>query len=257
MDGQMMMQNSAANNKKDDVVEIDLMEIAMYLFHWLWLIALVGLVTAAIAFSYSAFIVTPMYTSTTKVYILNKSGKDDTLTVSDTSLATVLTKDFKELVKSRYIVETVITNLELNESYNSLAGRISVSNATDTRVVGISVKDANPKRAQDICNAVRDVAAEHIRDVMDLEAVNIVDYANLPTSPSEPSKSRYALIGLLIGVVGTIAVLVLRFYLDDSIKTSEDIEKYLGLSTLASIPVFEGENADKKKKKKRKKTARG
>ena len=154
------------------------------------------------------------------------------------------------MIKSRTVVETVIRDLNLSESYGSLAGRISVSNATDTRVVGISVKDADPKKAQMLANNIRDVAAEHIREVMDLEAVNVVDEANLPENPSEPSKKKYTLIGFLIGFVVCAAVLILRFYLDDSIKSSDDIEKYLGLSTLASIPVFESEEDAKKKKKK-------
>ncbi len=243
--------NVSTNPQKDDTVEINLWEIALYLFHWLWLLAVAGLVAGAIAFSYSAFILTPMYTSTTKVYILSKQGNDDKMTYSDTQLANNITKDFKEMIKSRTVVETVIRDLNLSESYGSLSGRISVSNATDTRVVGISVKDADPKKAQMLANSIRDVAAEHIREVMDLEAVNVVDEANLPESPSEPSKKKYTLIGFLIGVVASAAVLILRFYLDDSIKSSDDIEKYLGLSTLASIPVFESEEDAKRKKKKK------
>ena len=243
--------NVSTNPQKDDTVEINLWEIALYLFHWLWLLAVAGLVAGAIAFSYSAFILTPMYTSTTKVYILSKQGNDDKMTYSDTQLANNITKDFKEMIKSRTVVETVIRDLNLSESYGSLSGRISVSNATDTRVVGISVKDADPKKAQMLANSIRDVAAEHIREVMDLEAVNVVDEANLPESPSEPSKKKYTLIGFLIGVVVSAAVLILRFYLDDSIKSSDDIEKYLGLSTLASIPVFESEEDAKRKKKKK------
>ena len=246
------MNEDIQTRQKDDTVEINLWEIALYLFHWLWLLAVAGLVAGAIAFSYSAFILTPMYTSTTKVYILSKQGNDDKMTYSDTQLANNITKDFKEMIKSRTVVERVIQELNLNESYGSLSGRISVSNATDTRVVGISVKDADPKKAQLLTNAIRDVAAEHIREVMDLEAVNVVDEANLPTSPSEPSKKKYTLIGVLIGVVLCAGVLILRFYLDDSIKSSDDIEKYLGLSTLASIPVFESEEDAKKKKKKEK-----
>ena len=245
--------NTTTNQRNDDEVEINVWEIVLYLLHWFWLLAIAGLVAAAIAFSYSAFILTPMYTSTTRVYILSKQGNDDKMTYSDTQLANNLTKDFKEMIKSRTVVERVIQELNLSESYGSLAGRISVSNATDTRVVGISVKDADPKKAQMLANSIRDVAAEHIREVMDLEAVNVVDEANLPEKPSEPSKKKYTLIGFLVGFVICAGVLILRFYLDDSIKTSEDIEKYLGLSTLASIPVFESEEERAKKKKKKEK----
>lgn len=242
-------------NEQDNEVEINLMELLPYLLHWLWLLLAVGLVTAAIGFAISAFVMTPMYQSTTKVYILNKSNKNDNVTYSDTQLATNLTKDFKEMIKSRYVVETVIKECELKESYEALAGKISVSNTTDTRIIGISVKDADPARAQYIANAVRDVAAVHLKNVMDLEAVNVVEEANLPTSSVEPSKKKFTLIGFAIGFVACAGILILRYYLDDSIKTTEDVEKYLDMTVLASIPVFEDESGDKKKK--RKKVARG
>ena len=243
------------NTEQDNEVEINLMELLPYLLHWLWLLAAVGLLTGAIGFAISAFVMTPMYQSTTKVYILSKNNKNENVTVSDTQLATALTKDFKEMIKSRYVLETVISECGLKESYEALAGNISVSNTTDTRIIGINVKDANPARAQYIANAVRDVAAVHLKNVMDLEAVNVVEEANLPTSPVEPSKKKFTLIGFAIGFVVCAGILILRYYLDDSIKTTEDVEKYLNMTVLSSIPVFEGEEADKKKK--HKKVARG
>ena len=249
-----MEENKINQRGRDDKeVEIDLMELLPYLFNWLWLIVVVGLLTAAIAFAYSAFALTPKYQSTTKVYILNKTGKDDNITYSDTQLATTLTKDFKELIKSREVLDTVIEECNLPESYNTLAGMVSVSNTTDTRIVGISVKDADPKRAQYIANAIREVAAVKLQQIMNLEAVNLVEEANLPTSPVEPNKKRYTLIGFLIGAVVVTAVLILRYYLDDSIRTSDDVEKYLGMTTLATIPLFESEEDEKKKGKKGKK----
>lgn len=246
------MNENKRNQERDTEVEINLMELLPYLLHWLWLIVIVGLLTAAIAFAYSAFAIAPKYQSTTKVYILSKQGNDEKITNSDYQLANNLTKDFKEMIKSRTVVETVIKECNLPESYGALAGNISVSNTTDTRIVGISVKDTNPARAQYIANAVREVSAVHLQQVMDLEAVNVVEEANLPTSPVEPDKRKYTLIGFAIGAVICIGILILRYYLDDSIKTSEDVEKYLGMTTLATIPMFDTED-DKKKKKKKKK----
>lgn len=247
------MNENKKNQQQDGEVEINLAELVPYLFHWFWLIAIVGLLTAAIAFGYSAFVLTPKYQSTTKVYILSKQGNDDKVTYSDTQLANSLTKDFKEMIKSRTVLETVIKECNLPESYEALAGNVSVSNTSDTRIVGINVKDTNPSRAQYIANAVREVAAIHLQEVMDLEAVNVVEEANLPTKIVEPSKKKYTLIGFLIGVVITIAVLIIRYYLDDSIKTSEDVERYLGMTTLATIPMFEGTESTKKSKKSKKK----
>lgn len=241
--------NENKKNQQEGEVEINLAELIPYLFHWLWLILIVGLLTGAIGFAISAFALTPKYQSTTKVYILSKTGANDSLTYQDTVLATNLTKDFKEMIKSRSVVETVIRECNLKESYGTLAGNISVSNTTDTRIVGINVKDADPKRAQYLANAVREVAAIHLQEVMDLEAVNVVEEANLPDVPVEPSKKRFTLVGFAIGALITILILILNYYLDDSIKTSEDVERYLGMTTLATIPMFEGAESDKKKRK--------
>ncbi len=235
------------NDKEEK--EIDITEIAMYLLNWLWLIAIVGVACAAIGFFLSAFVITPKYTSTTKIYILSKNTQNDSITYSDTQLSTMLTKDFKELITSRYVVETVIEKLNLPEDYDELVSKISVSNTNDTRIIGIGIEDANPNRARIIANSIRDVAAVHIQSVMDIEAVNVVDEANLPTKPSKPSKSKFTLIGFAAGVALIVSILVLKFYFDDSIKTTEDIEKYLDMTTLAMIPLMDnGEVKDKKKK---------
>lgn len=221
--------------------EIDLREIVAYLLHWLWLIMVVGLLGAAIAFAYSSFVMKPQYVSTTKIYVLNRNNSSENLTYADTQLSTLLTKDFKELITSRYVLETIIEELELEETYEQLAAKISVNNTSDTRIIGISVTDHDPARAQYIANAVREVAAIHIQGVMDIEAVNVVDEANLPTVPSKPSKKKITAIGFLIGIALISGILVLRFYLDDSINTTEDVEKYLGITTLAVIPVMQQE----------------
>ena len=245
------MNENMKNQPRDGEIEINLAELFPYLFHWIWLILVVGLLTAAIGFAISAFILTPKYQSTTKVYILTKTGTNESLTYADTQTALNLTNDFKEMVKNRTVIETVIKECSLPESYETLSGSVSVSNTSDTRIVGISVKDPDPVRAQYICNAVREVAAAHLQQVMDLEAVNVVEEANLPTKAVEPSKKRYTVIGFAIGAIITILILILRYYMDDTIKTSEDVEKYLGMTTLASIPMFEGSENTKKKKKKR------
>lgn len=239
--------------ESEEEKEIDLMEIAAYLQHWLWLILIVGLACGAAAFSFSAFVLKPIYVSTTKIYVLNKNSQSDNLTYADTQLSTLLTKDFKELITSRYVLETVINELELEESYEKLAKKVTVSNTNDTRIIGINVEDYDPARAQYIANAVREVAAVHIQKVMDIEAVNMVDEANLPSVPSKPSKKKITAIGALIGMAIVSGILILRYYLDDSINTSEDVEKYLGITTLAVIPMMQAEELDNLSSKSKKK----
>ena len=224
------------NKENTDEIEIDLGEIFGLLLHRLWLILLCGIACGIIGFIVSSFIVTPKYDSTTKIYILNRQNNNN-LTLSDTQLASQLTKDYTELVKSRYVLETVIKQCGLNESYGTLLSRVTVANTTDTRIISITVRDESPQAAQTIANAIRTVSASHIKSVMDIEAVNVVDEANLPLSPAAPSITKYTVLAAAIGIVLSAIIIVICYLLDDTIKSSEDIEKYLGLSTLALIPV--------------------
>lgn len=247
------MQND--NYANDDVIEIDLQELFGLLLHWLWLIILCGIAAGAVGFVLSRFVIVPQYESTTSVYILSKND-NNSLTYSDTQLATQLTKDYEKLITSRYVLEQVIDQFQLDEGYGSLSGKITVNNASGTRIIDITVKDPKPELAQMLADAIRDISAEHITSVMNIEAVNIVDRANLPAEPSEPSVPKWTLLGAAIGVFLSAAILVIRFLLDDTIKSSEDIEKYLGLSTLALIPDSELEEKRSSKERKHQKFSR-
>ena len=236
------------DNNKNEEIEINLGEIFAVLLHKIWIIILATVVCGAVAFLYSFFIITPQYESTTKVYILNKQS-GSSVTYSDVQLSSTLSKDYEQLVTSRYVIEGVISKLNLDDTYEELAARVSASNTDETRIIAITVTDPDPEQAQKIANEVRDLAAQHITQVMDIEAVNVVDNANLPDSPVSPSVPKWTLIGVAIGMIISIAVIVIQHLLDDSIKSSEDIEKYLGISTLAIIPMNEGEQADQQSRR--------
>ena len=236
--------------ENNDVVEIDLMEILGLMLHRLWLIALCAAAVGAAAFAVSRYILTEEFQSTTRIYVLNRQN-DDTLTYSDVQLGTQLTKDFREIIKSRYVLEQVIEKCGLRESSGSLASRISVDTQSDTRIIAITVTDTNPAMAQYIANELRETAAERIKIVMDIQAVNVVDEANLPAVPSAPRVGRWTVIGFLLGAFLCMTVILVHFLLDDTIKTSDDIEKYLGLSTLGMIPVRETEDTKNHGKKSR------
>lgn len=238
-------------NNTNDVIEIDLWEVAGVLLSKWWLIILIGITAAIIGFAISFFVVTPQYQSTTKIYILNKSDSQ-TVTYSDVQLGTQLTKDYSELINSRYVIEEVIQKLDLDFDYNSLKKKIEVSSPSDTRIVAITVEDKDPVVAMNIANAVRESASAHIRNVMDIDAVNIVESANMPSQKSSPSYFKWTVIGGIIGVILICAIVLIGYLMDDTIKTSEDVERFLGLSTLGLIPLIEtGEGNGKKKKKRR------
>lgn len=226
------------NMENNDVVEIDLMEIFGLMLHRLWLIILCAVAVGAAAFAVSKYVLTEEYESTTRIYVLNRQN-DDTLTYSDVQLGTQLTKDFTQIIKSRYVLEQVIEVCGLEDTSGTLASRVSVDTQSDTRIVSITVTDTDPAMAQYIANELREAAAQRIVSVMDIQAVNVVDEANMPVAPSAPNVLKWTVIGFLLGAFLCMAVVLIQFLMDDTIKTSDDIEKYLGLSTLGMIPIRE------------------
>ena len=236
---------------QEDEIEIDLQDLFGLLLHKAWIIILAAVLAAAIGFAVSFFFITPQYESTTSIYISTSKGSENSMTYSDAQLASQLTKDYEELILGRTVLEKVISMYDLPESYESLKNRVTVENTSNTRIISITVKDPNPQNAQIIANSIRDAAAIHIKDVTDVEAVNVADEANLPVKPCEPSVPKWTLMAALIGMVLSAGVVVLQYLLDDTIKSSDDIEKYLGLSTLGLIPNFDA--VDKKKKSRKQK----
>lgn len=242
------------HTQQDDVIEIDLREIFGILLQNLWLILAVGITAGLGAFLISKFVIAPTYESTTKIYILNKQD-NTSVTYSDVQLGTQLTKDYAQLITSRYVLEEVVQELGLNTTYEKMQDKVEVTTPTDTRILAITVSDPDPVAAMHVANTIRDVASAHIENVMAIEAVNIVETANLPDKKASPSCMKWTLIGGMLGCLIVAAIVLLRFLLDDTICTTEDVEKYLGLSTLAIIPKIEEETTGRRKKTRGRKPA--
>lgn len=235
----------------DEEIEIDLMEIFMVLLHYIWIIVMTAVIVGGAAFAVSRFVITPTYESTTRILVLNRQdGTNGNLTYSDLQLGTSLTKDYPELIQSRYVVEKVMEMFELDSTYEAFIKKIQVSTKSDSRIIDITITDPDPMLAKEIADALRDIAAQRIVEVTDIRAVNMVDEANIPESPANPNVIKWTLIGFLAGGILAAAVVLVRFLLDDTIKSSEDIEKYLHLSTLGLIPLGQAEYDGQEKKKK-------
>lgn len=252
-----MNQNDRDN--RDDVIEIDLVELLGVILHNLWIIIVSGVIVAAVALLVSYFIITPKYESVTKIYVISKTNAD-TMTYSDLQAGSTLTKDYKELVKSRPVLEEVLAETGIDVELKDLEEQITVEVPTDTRIVSITVEDKDPYEARIIADSVRIAASKHIREVMDTEAVNVVEEASLPIEKSSPSILKNTAIGYAVGLFLAIAIVMINYIMDDTIKTPDDVEKFLGVSVLGSIPYSENDLSDKaemeryeKKKKQRKK----
>lgn len=239
------MENQVTNN--NDEIEIDLGEVFHLVISKLGVIILSGILLGVLSIIGTMLFITPKYESTTKIMVLNKQD-NNTLTSADIQTSTQLTKDYAELIQSRTVLEGVIAQLNLDMTYKEMLNKVSVETSSDSRIVSISVTDEDPYTASEIANAVRDMAAEHIQSVMDIEAVNVVDTANIPNEKASPSLAKNGVIGGLLGVIIAMAAVIIIYLTNDTIKVEEDVERYLGLSVLGSIPFSEKESRSKKKK---------
>lgn len=239
------------NRMGNEEIEIDLGELFRLLVQNVFIIAATALLAATLGMFACKFFVTPTYSSTTKVYILNKQNSSS-VSYSDIQMGTQLTKDYQQMVQSRFVLEEVIQELNLDITYENLNGKLNVSTPSDTRILSITVTDTNPVAAMKIANAVREVAAAHITDVMDIEAVNVVETANLPMKKAGPDLKKWILVSGALGAFMVCGIIIIIYLLNDTIKSSEDVEKYLQISTLALIPVEQSEEETQKSKAKRK-----
>lgn len=248
-----MNQERTLRDADNAQLEIDLVELFHALLNRIYIIILAGILAAFAAFAWTQLFVTPKYTSTTSMYMMAKSSNDAAITSTDLQMATQLTPDYMEIAKSRTVLEKVIATLNLDMTAGELSSCITTSNTSNTRIMTITVEHEDPELAQDIANTLREAAGDEIVDIMGIEAVNTIEEANLPTGPSSPSVMKKTVFGGALGILLSAGVLILIYLLDDTIKTPDDVERYLGLSLLTSIPLQAGE---KKAKKIRKRAAK-
>ena len=239
------MENQVTNN--NDEIEIDLGEVFHLVISKLGVIILSGILLGVLSIIGTMLFITPKYESTTKIMVLNKQD-NNTLTSADMQTSTQLTKDYAELIQSRTVLEGVIAQLNLDMTYKEMLNKVSVETSIDSRIDYISLTDEDPYTASENANAVRDMAAEHIQSVMDIEAVNVVDTANIPNEKASPSLAKNGVIGGLLGVIIAMAAVIIIYLTNDTIKVEEDVDRFLGLSVLGSIPFSEKESRSKKKK---------
>jgi len=237
---------------RQDEIEIDLLEIFFLLKKRLWILLLTGFIFAAGTGLFTNYLVQPLYSSTAKLYILTSSTSITSL--ADIQIGSSLTKDYIQLVQSRPVVEKVIENLNLNKTYEGLLEQMTFTNPSDTRILVIKAEDPNPELAKDIVDQFVEVSKVSISSIMKTDEPSIVEYGYVGEKPVSPNLFKNVVIGAALGVFLAAAVVLVIFMMDDTVKSSEDIEKYLGLNTLTAIPMREEE---KKSRKKVKKTEKG
>lgn len=231
---------------ENDEIEIDLRELFFVLKSKIIIILLAGVLFAGVFGLVTKFVITPIYSSTAQLYVVSKSTISQ---LSDLTMGNQLTQDYMVIVKTRPVLEQVIKDLNLKIDYKELGNMITVENPTDTRILQISVNDPDPQMAQKITQQLAQVTAKTVSEKMDVNKPTIIENAYEAEAPDSPSMKKNVLMGGVMGLFLTAAIVLAQCMMNDTIRKEEDIEKYLGINTLAKLPLQTGEEKRKKKVK--------
>ena len=226
--------------KEQEKFEIDVFQLVKVLWKRKFLIVLVALVAGLAAFAYSSFVIKPQYTSTTRIYVVNRNQADKPgLTNQDLQAGAYLVKDYREIILSQDVLEKVVADQKLTMDAKTLGRKVSVTVPADTRIVSVSVRDGNPEEASRIANALREVAAQKIISITRVSDVTTLEEARPATSPSSPNIRRNTMMATIAGVGFVTVIVLLVELLDDRVKRPEDIEEVMHISLLGVIPNLE------------------
>ena len=226
--------------KEQEKFEIDVFQLVKVLWKRKFLIVLTAIIAGLVAFAYSSFVIKPQYTSTTRIYVVNRNQADKPgLTNQDLQAGAYLVKDYREIILSQDVLEKVVADQKLTMDAKTLGRKVSVTVPADTRIVSISVRDGNPEEASRIANALREVAAQKIISVTRVSDVTTLEEARPATSPSSPNIRRNTMMATIAGVGFVTVIVLLVELLDDRVKRPEDIEEVMHISLLGVIPNLE------------------
>ncbi len=212
---------------------IDLIGLMFYVLEKFWIVLLAAVICAGLR-GYAAMRSVPVYTATSKLYIVDADSSG--ISIADLQLGTVLTMDYQEVFKTWEVHEMVREELDLPYSYEAMQSLITITNPQDTRVLYISVTYPDAQMAADIANAYAKAAKEFIINTMRGEMPSDFSIALVPGVAQVVSKTGSLIKGFLLGSVLSVGVLTLLFVLDDRPRTPEDISMYGGIPTLAVLP---------------------
>lgn len=236
------------NPSETDIVEINFREILMIIRRRIAAILAVALVCAVVTGIVSIYWITPQYTAASKIYILTS---DSMVNLGDLQMGSSLANDYAEVIRIRPVLEKVAENLALDISYEKLLKCVSVTNPSDTRIINIQVSYKDPVLAKELADEISKVSREQITKIMKVEEPTIVEEAVVPQKQSSPNNGQNIVLGVLLGLIAATAFFIFQYILDDTIKTADDVEKYLGLNMLASVPEEGGTSNSEKKEKRR------
>ncbi|HJC01633.1 MAG TPA: capsular biosynthesis protein [Candidatus Gemmiger stercoripullorum] len=222
-----------------DYETIDLLELLGVVRRHIVALLLTTVLAAAAGFAVSKFLMTPQYQASALMIVNTRQDTTANVTSDQLNSASKLVSTYSIIVKSDTVLNQVIANLGLNMSYETLAGKVGVAAVDDTQVMEITVTDANPDGARQVCEQITQVAPDAILTAVEAGSVKVISAASVDPDPVSPNVMRNTAIAGVLGLVVCLGVLFLQVLLDNKINTEEDVTKQLGLNVIGVIPDYE------------------
>ena len=221
--------------------ELDLKELINMFWTRKLQIVIIVAIFLIIGLVYSYLYVSPEYQATTTVILAQSAttteGSQETITSNDLTLNQKLVSTYSELITSKDVVRTVISNLSLPISESELENNIRVTSVEDTEIIEISVTNRNPNYAYRIANEIVNVFADKVAEIYNINNVNVVDEAEESTTPSNINHTKDVIIFAFIGIVVAVIYALVLNMLDNTVKSREEIEKTYKIPVIAEIPL--------------------
>lgn len=222
---------------------IELRELLAILWHRKWMITIVTLICVLAGTIYSLYFVTPMYKSDTTLMVNGSKGANvadiaASFDLGSINLSQKLVVTYGEIVKSRIVLEQVIERLELDMDYDQLLEKITSQQVGSTEILKISVIDKSPEKAAMITNNIADVFVKEVIRILKVNNVETIDAAIPKIKPINIKTTLNIAISLILGLMAGVFIAFGLAYLDQTIKTQQDVEKHLGASVIGMIPNF-------------------
>ena len=223
--------------------EIDLKEILLDFWNKKLQIILIISISILIGIMYTIAFVKPVYTSSTTL-VLATSGSENTqdatnsITATDVTLNSKLVSTYSALAQSKSVLSKVISNLGIKMSEDELKNNVSVTQKTNTEIIVLSVTNSDPTLAEKLTNETAKVFMEKVTEIYKINNVQVVDQAEISTTPSNVNHTKDVIMFAAIGIVVSIIYVIGANMLDTTVKTAEDVEKQFKVPVLASIPMY-------------------
>ena len=202
-----------------------------------WIVALITIIAVVVSGVISFFMLNPVYEAKSTLIVNTEKNEETQMITGDQfNVTQKLAVTYGEIIKSRSVLDDVIKNLKLDDEYEELVKNVTVSPVKDTQIISISVQDTNKEKARDIANEIPKVFKKEAKRITKANDIQVIDKAILPQNPIKPNKMMNMAIAAVLGAMIGLFVVFLIEYLDNKLKTPQDIEKYLGLSVLGVVP---------------------